>query len=121
MSQKILSTKQARLFSALEREGTLLLCAGPAGISADINGHFAVQRWGEEDVLCMGDGTNHVHIDWSRLSHVELGVSGGQGMLKFKEGPRDLFQLYRKDGPYSSSIAELAGPLLEASVLGLTQ
>lgn len=116
MSTSIVSERQRRLFQALEAEGTLLLCAGPDGISADINGSFAIQRWKDEDVFCMGDGTHHVHIDWSRLSIAELGFSGGQGMLRFKDGERDLFQLYRKDGPYSAHIAALAGHLLQESI-----
>lgn len=118
MSTSIVSEKQRQLFKALEHEGTLLLCAGPDGISADINGPFALQRWKDEDVFCMGDGNNHIHIDWSRLSIAELGLSGGQGMLSFKDGARDLFKLFRKDGPYSSHIATLAGPLLQIESIG---
>ena len=117
MSLVMISEKQRQLFYLLESEGYLLFSCGQLGVSADLNGHFSIRHRNGEDLLCLEDGTNHAHIDWNCLSIVELGISGRQGMLVFKDGNRELFRLFRKAGPFSPAVSDFAGSLLEEESL----
>ena len=36
--------------------------------------------------LDLGEGTNHVHIDWTRVSRAEVGISRGEGALTLFDG-----------------------------------
>lgn len=112
MSKRILSEPQRRLFSLLAKQGTLIFAAGPRGISANIVGDFSVRPQNQEDLLCMGDATNHVHIDWSRIKRAEIGEFHGEGMLTFLDGDESLFRLYKPSGPFTEEITDLAGDLL---------
>lgn len=112
MSKRILSESQRRFFKLLPEQGTLIFAAGPRGISANIVGEFSVKSLEREDLLCMGDGTNHIHIDWSRIQYVEAGLFHGEGMLTFRDGDEVLFRLYRPSGPFSKALESIAGELL---------
>ncbi|MDF1663662.1 MAG: hypothetical protein P1V97_17975 [Planctomycetota bacterium] len=112
MSSRIVSNKQRQLFKALEHEGTLIFAAGPKGISANIVGEFQVRSLDSEDRLCMGDGTNHIHIDWSRIKAAEIGDFHGEGMLTFYDGDEVLFRLYKPAGPYRKELQDSSGALL---------
>lgn len=107
------SDKQRSLFEKLESAGELIFAAGTRGVVANIVGEFQVRKNHHgDDQLDMGDGTNHVHIDWSRVKRVEIDDFHGEGVLKFFDGDEILFRLYRMDGPYSSAIALLVGSLI---------
>lgn len=112
MPSKILSDKQKKLFEAIAKNGTLIFETGPQGIDANIVGTFEVRRSGNEDRLEMGDGTNHIHIDWKRVRSVEIDSYGNEGMLKFMDGEETLFHLYKISGQWSAAIKALVGDLL---------
>ncbi len=112
MPSKILSDKQRQLFEAIAKNGTLIFETGPQGIDANIVGTFEVRRCGNEDRLEMGDGTNHVHIDWKRIKLAEIGSYGGEGMLTFLDGSEVLFRLYKISGKWSREVSALAGELI---------
>jgi hypothetical protein len=112
MPSKILSDKQKKLFDAIAKSGTLIFEAGPKGIDANIVGTFEVRHCGSEDRLEMGDGTNHVHIDWKRVRSVELGSYHNEGMLTFLDGSEVLFRLYKISGQWPKEIKALMGALL---------
>lgn len=112
MASKILSDKQKKLFDAIAKNGTLILEIGPKGIDANIVGPFEVRRCGNEDRLEMGDGTNHVHIDWKRVRSAEIGSHGHEGMLAFRDGNEILFRLYKIGGQWSKDVKVLVGDLL---------
>lgn len=104
------SKKQAELFNEIAKCGDLLFACGPKGVSANIYGSFSVVRAGEkEDRLDMGNGTQHVHIDWSRIKRVEVKELGGEGILTFFDKEESLFKLYRFSGPFSDAIARRNG------------
>lgn len=107
-----ISEKQKKLFERLGECGDLLFACGPKGISANIVGPFCVRRTGDEDRLEMGDGTNHVHVDWDRVKRAEVGVFHGEGMLTVFDGDETLFRLYRPEGKYPKEIIELEGNLV---------
>ena len=109
----MISKKQEALFAALPEQGTLIFAAGPRGISANIVGQFSVQRRDSEDLLCMGDGTHHVHIDWSRIQEVQIGDFHGEGVLTFFDGEETLFRLYRPQGSFTEALTRATGSLLD--------
>jgi len=113
MSKKILSKRQRELFKAFELYPTLIFAGGKAGISANIVGHFVLSETSKEDRLDMGDGTNHVHIDWSMLVGYEVGNFHGEGMVAVvdKEGGV-LFRMYNPSGSFKGKIFEIGGHLL---------
>jgi hypothetical protein len=79
-----MSEKQIALFKMIESEGELVFACGPRGVVANIVGHFKVQKnHHDEDQLDMGDGTNHVHIDWARIKRFEVSFFHGGGLLIF--------------------------------------
>ncbi len=100
------------LFNKIESEGKLVFACGPVGVLANIVGYFKVQKnqHGEYQ-LDMGDGTNHVHIDWTRIKRFEISLFHGEGLLTFFGENEPLFRLYRMDGPYSKDIAKMTGTL----------
>ena len=104
--------KQKRLFDTLSRSGELIFAAGKPGISANIVGVFSIREYGDEQRLDMGDGTNHVHVDWERVKRVEAGQFHGEGMLEFFDGDEHLFRLYRPDGDFPEEVIKLVGNLL---------
>ena len=102
------------LFKKIESAGELVFACGPSGVIANIVGHFKVTRNHHgEDQLDMGDGTNHAHIDWTRIRRFEVSLFHGEGMLTFFDGDECLFRLYRMEGPYSDDIAEMVGALID--------
>ncbi len=108
------SESQRLLFQRLESAGELVFACGPKGAVANIVGQFKVRKNHHgEDQLDMGDGTNHVHIDWSRIKRLEVGDFHGEGMLTFLDGDELLFRLYRMGGPYPEEIMIMAGQLYE--------
>ncbi len=108
------SEKQKVLFSEIEKSGDLIFGCGPEGISANIVGNFKVNYIDgkNEHRLDMGDGTNHVHIDWAKVTRFECGNFHGEGKLSFYNHKTELFRLYRMDGLFSPKIHELAGNLI---------
>ncbi|MCH8987106.1 hypothetical protein IIA94_02985 [Patescibacteria group bacterium] len=80
MKSAFKSDKQKELFEVLSRCGELIFACGKEGVSANIVGEFIVKRYdNDEDRLDMGDGTNHVHIDWNKITKVEMGSFHGEG------------------------------------------
>jgi NOL1/NOP2/fmu family ribosome biogenesis protein len=112
MASKIFSDKQKKLFEAIAKSGILIFETGPQGIEANIVGTFAVRKSRNEDRLEMGDGTNHVHIDWKRVRSVEAGAHGNEGTLTFMDGEEILFHLYKINGQWSAAVKALVGNLL---------
>ena len=112
MASKMQTDKQKALFKAISKSGTLIFETGPTGIEANIVGTFEVRPCGNEDRLEMGDGTNHVHIDWSRVKSVELGSYNSEEMLTFTDGKEVLFYLYKISGQFSKEVKALIGQLL---------
>jgi hypothetical protein len=113
MPSKMLSDNQKELFEEIAKNGTLVFETGPQGIDANIVGTFSVRRCGNEDRLEMGDGTNHVHIDWKRIKSVKAGSYQNEGMLTFMDGEEVLFRLYKIGGHWSSAVKALIGDLLD--------
>ena len=108
------SEKQKLLFKQLEAEGELVFAVGPKGAVANLVGAFIVRRNHHgEDQLDVGDGTCHVHLDWSRIKKFEVGNFHGEGLLTFFDGEEVLFRLYRMEGPYSQGVASMAGQLTD--------
>jgi hypothetical protein len=112
MSSKMQSKKQKQLFDAIAKCGTLIFEAGPPGIDANIVGTFEVRNCGDEDRLEMGDGTNHVHVDWKRVQSVEMGSYHNEGMLTFLDRSEVLFRFYKISGQWPTEIKALIGTLL---------
>ncbi len=108
MASHLQSAALRTLVEAVCRTGELIFACGPEGVSANIVGPFAVRRHGDEDRLEMGDGTNHVHVEWERITRVEAGTFQGEGMLTFFAGTGVQFRLYRPEGPYQADIENLA-------------
>jgi hypothetical protein len=111
MPSKLQFQRQRDLFKQIEECGDLIFACGPNGISANIVGPFRIERFGSEDLLIMGDGTQHVHIDWLRVKEVEHGDFHGEGMLVFKDNGEVLFRLYRPEGPFPPAVLGLCGRL----------
>lgn len=108
----MLSESQENLFEELATAGELIFATGPKGVTANIVGEFYVKQYDDEFRLQVGDGTQHIHVDWTRVKRVEVGDHYGEGMLTFFDGDERLFRLYRPDGPFGSRIEGLAGPLI---------
>lgn len=93
------------LFKALADIPTLIFSGGKPGYNANIVGKFTINETVNEDSLDMGDGTNHVHIDWSKLAGYEIGSFHGEGMITFFDVECDsLFKMYNPDGPFHGEI-----------------
>lgn len=87
----------------------MVFTCGPKGITANLVGKFSVQKNNhQEDQLNVGDGTDHVHIEWDRVKRFEVGIFHGEGVLTFFDGVEPLFKLYRTEGPFSKSIVDMA-------------
>ncbi len=115
---RIASTHQRKLFDALARCGELIVAVGPVGFSANLVGTPHMRRHGLEDILDLDDGRNHVHVDWRRVKHAEVGVHAGEGQLTLYDGTEVLFQVYRLGGPFPSEVARLAVAALWPSEVG---
>ena len=112
--KQFVSEKQKRLFKQLEAEGELVFACGPRGIVANLVGTFIVRRnHHDEDQLDVGDGTCHVHLDWSRIKKIEVGDFHGEGLLTCFDGEEILFRIYRMNGPYSQVVDSMAGQLID--------
>jgi hypothetical protein len=99
------SEKQKQLFDLLETAGELVYACGPKGAVANLVGHFKVVKYdNSEDRLDVGDGTCHVHMDWSRVKRFVVGEFHGEGTLTFYDGDEYLFRLYRMEGSFSDAI-----------------
>lgn len=81
-----------------------------------MSGRFELRSYPEEDRLEVGDGTFHVHIDWSRLKRVEIGsieIEGrSEGLISFFDGEERLFRLYRQAGAFPELVQRFNGQLL---------
>ena len=99
------------LLDAACRSGDLILACGPEGVSANLVGRVAVVRHGAEDRLDVDDGTHHVHMDWARVTRVEVGTSDGEGLLVLHGLSGPLLKLYRPEGPYPAEVGVLANAL----------
>lgn len=113
MAKLIVSESQRTLFALLPACGELVFACGHDGINANIVGEFHIQSLPDEDRLVVGDGTQHVHIDWRRVRHAEVSEYNGEGLLTFLDGRTVLFKLYRLAGPYPEMVAAAAGTLVE--------
>lgn len=108
------SEKQKQLFKQLEAEGELVFAVGPRGAVANLVGVFEVRRnHHDEDQLDVGDGTCHVHLDWSRIKRCEVSDFHGEGLLTFFDGEELLFRIYRMKGPYSPFVVAMVGKLID--------
>ena len=106
---KNMSNQQRVLFLLLENCGELVFACGPRGVSANLVGKLSVHKNNhKEDQLNVGDGTNHVHIEWDRVKRFEVGSFHGEGVLTFFDGVEPLFKLYRLEGPFPKSIEDMA-------------
>lgn len=105
--------KQKKLFDEIEKSGDLIFACGPEGVSANIVGKFKVKYISAKDEhrLDMEDGTNHVHIDWTKVTRFECGEFHEQGKLTFYNENSELFRLYRCEGLFFKSINDLEGDL----------
>ena len=114
MATEFKSGKQKELFEEIAKAGELVFACGPKGISANIVGEFSVKHYPskKEHRLEMGDGGQHVHIDWDRVKKVEYGIFHGEGMLTFSDDSMPLFKLYRMEGEFSDTIQKIAGELI---------
>lgn len=111
---KTMLVKQRELFKALENCGEMVFACGPKGISVNLVGTFSIRQHNRgEDQLDVGDGTDHVHIDWSRPKRVEVGDFHGEGLLSFFDENELLFKLYRMAGPFPKSVSLLEGNLVD--------
>lgn len=117
MASEFVDDKQSKLFAEVSKAGELVFACGPKNISANIVGDFFIRHYPEkkEHRLEMGDGNQHVHIDWNRVKAVEYAVFHGEGMLTFKDGDDTLFRLYRMDGEFSDEIKNMVGPLVSGT------
>ena len=90
----------------------MVFACGPKGISANLVGLFAV-RVNEkgDDQLDVGDGTNHVHVDWARVRRVEVGTFHGEGLLSFFDGADQMFKFYSLEGPFPNSVENFSRSL----------
>ncbi|WP_413290581.1 hypothetical protein [Bdellovibrio sp. HCB337] len=103
------SEKQKALFGLLEKCGELIYGGGPKGAVANLVGEFTVRRNHHgDDQLDVGDGTCHVHIDWSQVKRVEVSDYHGEGMLSFFNEKDCLFKLYRMSGPWPKEVEAFA-------------
>lgn len=118
MSRKYISDRQKKLFGSISEFDELIFAAGPQGISANMSEKFAVQSFPDEDRLVVGDGTFHVHIDWSRLKRVEITSiqieARTEGVISFFDGNERLFHLYRQQGVFPAEIQKYDGLLVGA-------
>ncbi len=105
--------RQRDLFAALARCDRLIFACGPAGVSVNLVGRFAVRRERGEDVLHVGDGTDHVHVDWTRVRRVEESAFHGEGLLTFTDRDETLFKLYRPAGAFPGDVRSRLGDLLD--------
>ena len=109
-----ISEKQQRLFDLLSQCGELVFACGRNGVTANLVGEFRIRKNHHgEDQLDVGDGTNHVHVDWSKVIRFEVGDFHGEGLLTVFDESESIFRFYRPVGAYPSSIKVLAGSLAE--------
>ena len=104
--------RQRRLFAALADEPRLVFVCGPRGVSVYLVGRLRVRRVRGEDLLGAGDGTDHVHVDWSRVRDAEESTFHGEGLLTFRDGDEDLFRIYRPEGVFPPAVSALTGRLV---------
>ncbi len=106
------SAAQQRLFDAVCACGKLIFACGVEGVSANLVGRFSIERYGNEDRLDVGDGEQHVHIDWSQVQQVHVDTFMGEGRLLFLTSDgRELFKIYCPEGPFPEQVAELGASL----------
>ena len=105
--------KQKKLFELIVQNDDLVFACGPKGISANLVGKFSIVNKSKEDLLNVGDGTNHVHINWKIVNRFEVGVIDGEGVLTFFDAKDNrLFKLYKMSEAYSDDIKSLEGNLI---------
>ena len=109
-----ISAKQKLVFQILENIGELILACGPKGISVNLCGRFAVRKnhLGDDQLDC-GDGTQHLHIEWSRVKSFELGDFNGEGMITFFDGNETLFKFYHPAGPLPATLSDMSKDLTD--------
>ena len=113
MPRRFVPNKQPPLLEFVSGSGSLIFATGPKGISANIVGRFLVQPKNNEDLLCMGEGIQHIHVDWRRVRSVKTEDFHGEGLLIFLDGDQELFRLYRPAGPYSQEMKPHLAVLIE--------
>ncbi len=107
-----ISERQKVLFEALAEVGPLSLAIGHPGVTAHIVDRCSITSEGNEDRLDFGDGTHHLHIDWSRVKRADLGVHEGRAVLTFLDGNQVLFRIYKPEGDYPPAVVGLLGDLV---------
>jgi hypothetical protein len=90
-------------------EPSLIFAAGPTGISVNLVGAFRLASDGREDRIEVGDGTDHVHVDWDRVRSVEHSDFHGEGLLSFKDKDDVVFKFYRPNGAFPNSVLKFCG------------
>lgn len=110
-----MNAAQRALLEAVCQSGTLIFSIGGDAVSANLVGTFAIRRYEDEDRLDVGDGTDHVHVDWDLVARAEVGTSRGEGLLTFWSGADLLFEMFRPAGPFPQDVAALAGELMAPS------
>ena len=113
MTKKIVSAKQRLIFESLSKYPMLIFAGGRQGYSANIVGQFNINSMANEDRLDMGDGTNHVHIDWSQIASYVAGEFHGEGVITFSNvNGESLFKLYNPNGIFREDVFQQGGSLL---------
>ena len=109
-----ISDRQKNIFQKIEQSGELVFSCGARGAIANLVGQFKVRRNHlNEDQLDVGDGTCHVHIDWSRVKRFEVGLLHGEGVLTFFDTEEVLFRFYRLEGFFSEEITSLPKNIID--------
>ena len=105
---------QEKLFKILESLDELIFASGPKGRSVNLCGRFTVRKNHlGDDQLDVGDGTHHVHIEWSRVKRFELGDFHGEGMITFFDEQETLFKFYHPSGPFPQELDDIPRTLIE--------
>jgi hypothetical protein len=90
-------------------ESSLIFASGPSGISVNLVGAFRLTSDGREDRIDVGDGTDHVHVDWDRVKSVEHSDFQGEGLLSFKDKNEVVFKFYRPSGAFPNNVLKRCG------------
>jgi hypothetical protein len=106
MASEFVSKRQKELFAEIAKSGELVFACGPSGISANIVGEFNVRHYPEknEHRIEMGDGEQHVHVNWERVKTVEYSLFHGEGVLTFKDGGRLIKLIHRPSVKFFAKI-----------------
>lgn len=106
-----INERQRRLFDALSNLGRLNMAISHPGVTCHIVERCYLTSTESEDRLDFGDGTQHVHVDWTRVTRVQPDVIEGKAALSFMDGDQVLFRLYKPDGDFPAEVHRWMGRL----------